>query len=228
MRKLKVGDKVRIRKDLEVGKHYNDYLFNDDIFNDQMAYMRGKVATISAFCDNGKYFRLKEFPCWWTFEMVEEVLPDKLNFNKNVTILFKDGKKYIAKCHPEDTYDREKGLLLCLAKAYGYSYQDIQDMLSNAEIQGDTKKYKITLSEFWANKGKKNMAIHCKTEKEANELMKAFDRAGEVWDGGENYLANSYYGYRVCYDNGNRVGIIETYERLHYRIYEFDEVDLSR
>lgn len=222
MRKLKVGDKVRIRKDLVVGKRYNDYLFVD-----KMACMRGKVVTISIFCDEKTFF-LKEFPCFWTFDMVEEIEPYKLIFNKNTTILFKDGKKYIAKCHPEDTYDREKGLLLCLAKAYGYSYQDIQDMLSNAEIQGDTKKYKITLSEFWANKGKQNMAIHCKTEEEANELLKAFDKAGEVWVGGENYLANSYYGYRVCYDNGNRVGIIETYERLHYRIYEFDEVDLSK
>lgn len=222
MRKLKVGDKVRIRKDLEVGKVYGN-----DIFVTGMRIMLGKIVTIVSINDEGT-FCINEFGHYWTPEMVEEVLPDKLIFNKNATILFKDDKKYIAKCHPEDTYDREKGLLLCLAKAYGYSYQDIQDMLSNAEIQADTKKYKITLSEFWANKGKKNMAIHCKTEKEANELMKAFDRAGEVWDGGENYLANSYYGYRVCYDNGNRVGIIETYERLHYRIYEFDEVDLSR
>lgn len=222
MRKLEVGDKVRIRKDLEVGMAYGS-----DIFVDGMKIMLGKIVTIVSISDIGT-FCINEFGYYWTPEMVEEVLPDKLTFNKNATILFKDGKKYIAKCHPEDTYDREKGLLLCLAKAYGYSYQDIQDMLSNAEIQGDTKKYKITLSEFWANKGKKNMAIHCKTEKEANELLKAFDKAGEAWSGGGNYLANSYYGYKVCYDNGNRVGIIETYERLHYRIYEFDEVDLSR
>lgn len=222
MRKLKVGDKVRIRKDLEVGKVYGS-----DIFVAGMRIMLGKIVTIVSISDIGT-FCINEFGHYWTPEMVEEVLPDKLIFNKNATILLKDGKKYVAKCHPEDTYDREKGLLLCLAKAYGYSYQDIQDMLSNAEIQSDTKKYKITLSEFWANKGKKNIAIHCKTEKEANELLKAFDKAGEVWDGGESYLANSYYGYRVCYDNGNRVGLIETYERLHYRIYEFDEVDLSR
>lgn len=61
---------------------------------------------------------------------------DKLIFNGNATILFKDGKKYVTKCDTSDTYDREKGLLTVLAKANGYNYEAIQEMLKNATIKG--------------------------------------------------------------------------------------------
>lgn len=61
---------------------------------------------------------------------------DKLIFNGNATILFKDGKKYVTKCDASDTYDREKGLLTVLAKANGYNYEAIQEMLKNATIKG--------------------------------------------------------------------------------------------
>ena len=50
--------------------------------------------------------------------------------------MFKDGKKYVTKCDTSDTYDREKGLLMALAKANGYNYEAIQEMLKNATIKG--------------------------------------------------------------------------------------------
>lgn len=72
--------------------------------------------------------------CWYCLDSdLELVTPDKLIFKGNETILIKDGKEYISKCNNGDTYDKEKGLLLCLAKANGVSYGDLQKMIDGAE-----------------------------------------------------------------------------------------------
>lgn len=135
MKKFKIGDKVRIRKDLKVCKKYGA-----DTFVEQMLCMRGKVATITDIYCDGKKFDIKECAYSWTPEMVEPIPKYKLIFRDNATILIKDGKKYVAKCEAGDTYDREKGLLVALAKANGYKLKDIQEMLKNAEIQGEDKQ----------------------------------------------------------------------------------------
>ena len=131
MKELKIGDEVRIRKDLKAGEKYGKVLVVP-----QMLKYCGKRATIknkpfsSGFC-------LNEFGYFWSPEMFE--LDEKLIFKDNATILIKDGKKYVTKCDKNDTYDREKGLLVVLAKANGYNYNDIQEMLKNAEIQSGGK-----------------------------------------------------------------------------------------
>ena len=82
--------------------------------------------------------------CWcWTPEMVEPFTKDKVIFRDKATILFKDGKKYVTKCNAEDTYDREKGVLMALAKAHGYSYRDIEKMVAEAEIQGSKRMIEV-------------------------------------------------------------------------------------
>lgn len=275
-------------------------------------------------------------------EWCEEVPEDKVIFSGNATVLIKDGKKYVSKCKDGDTYDKEKGLLLCLAQANGISYRDLQEMIAGAKdcneekakefagkiatglveavkafkkafngekaddkaqvrevkrpaeegehikivkakndndgeyykngdilkvkepvkaFKGDVrayydgvgntggegynyiedgeyvvlenyKPYKITLSEFWANEGKKVMAIHCKTEDEAKELLKAFDKAGECWRDGSSYTSYTYYscyGEKTIYDNTH--GFSNIGGRFHTddceKTYEFDEVDLE-
>lgn len=45
----------------------------------------------------------------------------KIIFNNPATILFVNGKKYISKAHDEE-FDKEKGLLMCLAKANGVTH----------------------------------------------------------------------------------------------------------
>lgn len=135
MKKFKIGDKVRIRKDLKVCKKYGA-----DTFVEQMLCMRGKVATITGIYCDGKKFDIKECAYSWTPEMVEPIPKYKLIFRDNATILIKDDKKYVAKCEAGDTYDREKGLLVALAKANGYNFKEIQKMLANAEIQGENKQ----------------------------------------------------------------------------------------
>ena len=56
----------------------------------------------------------------------------KVIFNPPATILFINGKKYVSKAH-EENFDKEKGLLMCLAKANGYSHLDIKKMIKNAK-----------------------------------------------------------------------------------------------
>lgn len=139
--KYKVGDKVRIRKDLIINSRYGD-----DIFIEDMVPMLGKVVTInrvSEIKDLDKFW-IKELSCWaWTPEMVEPFTKDKVILRDKATILFKDGEKYVTKCNEEDTYDREKGVLMALAKAHGYSYRDIEKMVAEAEIQGSKRMIEV-------------------------------------------------------------------------------------
>ena len=131
MTKFKVGDKVRVRKDLIPDTKYGDVYF---VYS--MKEMCGKIVTIKDFYSDNCNMYLKEIGYLWSPEMLEPVKEDKLIFNGNATILFKDGKKYVTKCDTSDTYDREKGLLTVLAKANGYNYEAIQEMLKNATIKG--------------------------------------------------------------------------------------------
>ena len=131
MTKFKVGDKVRVRKNLIPDTKYGDVYF---VYS--MKEMCGKIVTIKDFYSDNCNMYLKEIGYLWSPEMLEPVKEDKLIFNGNATILFKDGKKYVTKCDASDTYDREKGLLTVLAKANGYNYETIQEMLKNATIKG--------------------------------------------------------------------------------------------
>lgn len=63
----------------------------------------------SAIPENTLNFRFAEY--------VELPKIEKVIFNEPATIVFwKDGTKTIVKCSPNDEYDREKGLLMCIAK----------------------------------------------------------------------------------------------------------------
>ena len=58
---------------------------------------------------------------------------DKIIFNPPATILFRDGEKYISKCHENDTYDEEKALAITLLKSFGISYLDLKRMIAKAK-----------------------------------------------------------------------------------------------
>ena len=131
MTKFKVGDKVRVRKNLIPGE---EYMCISVVYG--MKRMCGKIATIKRVSPGYDYIVLEESDYIWSPGMLEPVKEDKLIFNGNATILFKDGKKYVTMCDASDTYDREKGLLTVLAKANGYNYEAIQEMLKNATIKG--------------------------------------------------------------------------------------------
>lgn len=143
--KYKVGDYVRVKEDLELGKQYGN-----DKFVSPMSGYRGKVYQISnVFPEKGVYF-LKDFhydivlrDCayfYWKFtdEMLETVdnktkhvnvlqgdVPIKTiigNNNTIVTMLKDNGGKVIArgkaKCMAEDTFNLPFGVLLSMIRCF--------------------------------------------------------------------------------------------------------------
>lgn len=56
--------------------------------------------------------------------------------NGNTTILKFDKKeKYISKTCEEDTFDIEKGILMCIAKKAGYTSSDLRRFVKSAKYQ---------------------------------------------------------------------------------------------
>ena len=113
-------------------------------------HMKGVKGTVIGFCCNdlgvefdefvgGHDCSLSGFSCkngygWFCRkDEIEKIEKEKVIFNDKATILFKDGKKFVSKCDSEDTYDKEKGLLLCIAKSAGYTYEDILKLLGTAK-----------------------------------------------------------------------------------------------
>lgn len=68
--------------------------------------------------------------------------PMKIVFNDPATILFVNGKKYVSKAH-EEKFDKEKGLLMCLAKANGITHTTLQKLIKSATTQ-ENKPKKVT------------------------------------------------------------------------------------
>lgn len=64
--KYKVGDKVKVRSDLRVGKSYGKHTFVHDMFK-----FMGKIVTIESVWEQG--YRIEEDAYWWTDEMLEPV-----------------------------------------------------------------------------------------------------------------------------------------------------------
>jgi|GEM_PF-662195 hypothetical protein len=65
---FKVGDKVRVRKDLEVGREYGEYLFTSS-----MKRLAGKISVITGINSYADAYLLKHRDEGWTDEMLEPV-----------------------------------------------------------------------------------------------------------------------------------------------------------
>ena len=69
--KYKIGDKVRVREDLEVDRDYYMESGVCDTFVEEMAHFRGKVVTICGFRDE-EYLVEEDTENWsWTDGMFE-------------------------------------------------------------------------------------------------------------------------------------------------------------
>ena len=87
---------------------------------------------------------------------------------------------------------------------------------------------KITLQQFWDSEEK--LAIHVRSEEEANKLCKAFHNLGKEWYVGASYLNRNiyeHYGKSTCYTNMGTYGNIDVYLAGNIKVYEFDEVKLD-
>ena len=74
----------------------------------------------------------------------------KFIFNDPATILFVNGKKYIAKAHDEE-FDCEIGVLVCLMKSFGISHLDLKRMIKGAKVQSKGKKTSTNKEEIYVN-----------------------------------------------------------------------------
>lgn len=102
--KYKVGDKVRVRKDLKLGVNYGNYIFNGD-----MEGFKGKTFTIQKI--GSDYYRLEETSFFWTDEMFEPVITNWDKVKEETKIEDVDGLssalcKAIHRIKKEDNCDK--------------------------------------------------------------------------------------------------------------------------
>lgn len=117
--KFKVGDKVRIREDLVVGRTYGG-ITNYPFLSEKDGNLG--VQTITRITNSGNY-RLDKATFTYTGEMLElaeEKNSEKLviyhNGNKTIAKYYKGNKTFEAesKCSPEDEYDFKTGAELAM------------------------------------------------------------------------------------------------------------------
>lgn len=125
--KYKVGDKVRVRDDLELGKWYsmNNRTFSDYV-NSEMITFKGKEVTILADNCFGMYLIKEDNGEWhWTDEMFSGLatsLPKVVitTDGKTTTAKMYEGKKVLktakSQYSPQDTFDFAVGAKLALER----------------------------------------------------------------------------------------------------------------
>lgn len=122
MMKYKVGDKVRIRKDLTVDGNYGNVA---DVVPEMLRHA-GKAAFIIVACgyDDTYKINIDAQHWWWSDEMFENVDTEVQEMHKHVVIDV-DGnkvvascgdKKGVARCHPDDDFDFYVGAKLALER----------------------------------------------------------------------------------------------------------------
>lgn len=85
----------------------------------------------------------------------------------------------------------------------------------------------MTVNEFFESKEK--LAIHCDTEEKAKTLLKVFDDDGYRWVEENRYTDESYwYVFKedTCYSNECLYCRIGFYQEMHYKIIEFEEIEI--
>lgn len=79
--KYKVGDKVRVRRDLRIGTNYGDYMFVSG-----MDDYKGSVVTISDVFSNVYYIKEDKGKWGWTDELLEGLAEDELTAEEAIKI----------------------------------------------------------------------------------------------------------------------------------------------
>ena len=152
--KYKIGDKVRVRNDLEEGKWYsmNNHTFSDFV-NSKMITFKGKEVTILADNCFGMY-RIKEDngEYHWTDEMFSGLaasLPKVVITTDGETTTAKmyEGKKVLktakTQCSPEDTFDFAVGAKIAFDRLMKNVEMNIKVICINDVPRSDFTKGKI-------------------------------------------------------------------------------------
>jgi hypothetical protein len=165
--RFKVGDKVRVRKDLKVG---NRYFMSDgkeyNSFVTGMAKFAGEIVTISRATAQ---YKIEECEyCQWVDEMFEPINERKIVITadgKETIARLYDGKKVIksatAKCSPKDEFYFETGAKIVFERL-------IEETLTEEKPIEKKPKLKIEV-------GKRYML------KPYSDVMDAVMLNGEIW-----------------------------------------------
>lgn len=145
--KYKVGDKVRVRKDLVA-----NYKYGYDYFDEKMAPFVGKVVTISEVVD-GEYEILEDGICLWTEEMFEGLANDAIKPNYyqfhgydvfdiaeyfGLDIPLGNALKYLLRCkHKENEEQDLRKAIKCIERHLEMMKRDNQKLASDTQNVGD-------------------------------------------------------------------------------------------
>lgn len=140
---MKVGTKVRIKKDLHVGHDYKAYV------NSGMAKHAGKIAKILCVGESWYVIDLDGGVFRWTLDMFEPVKEEcVVIYRKDREVIALDkltGKTATAKCHPADEFNFAIGAKLALDRltkiAPASKFQVGDKVIANAKAN---KYYGIT------------------------------------------------------------------------------------
>ena len=133
MNKYKIGDRVKIREDLEENKKYGC-----QIFVDSMCEVRGLTLTIDRVNDNDTY-GMKEIGYNWTDEMIEGLAEETIN-KKMLEFVF---KKYgITKEELEKEMNKDKELEKTIQDMVD-DYEGFKDYCINCSRCCDRRRCKI-------------------------------------------------------------------------------------
>lgn len=150
--KLKPGDKVKL---VSVDKMRESRLYVTGLNE-----WAGQIVTMSKIIDKDNYkaFEIDEDvvpPLKWRFshEMIERKVGVKngsvdIYVRRNKTIAKRDnGKVGIAKCDPRDKFDEAKGVIIAVARAYGWQHMDDNTgsltLTRHAEPRKETAKDRV-------------------------------------------------------------------------------------
>ena len=89
--KYKVGDKVKVREDLKIGKSYNEKIFVDD-----MEKYKGQIVTIKVVGDDNYRIEEDNQDWYWTDEMLEDI-EEEMNLEDFLNALWKNPEIIINK-----------------------------------------------------------------------------------------------------------------------------------
>lgn len=125
---FKVGDAVRVRKDLVVGKKYGDYILYPALIK-----FIGEKVVINEITWQGLYACYSETNNNWQYfspEMLEPISKTKeytlIVTDKKVIILDKENKKKgLAECHEDDVFQFEVGAKLAWDRLHGIKEKKI-------------------------------------------------------------------------------------------------------
>lgn len=119
--KYKVGQKVRVRRDLKAGLDYGGVYFNT-----AMERLCGEVATIYKEIDHVNFYHLDEYGWLWSGEMFEPACIEKIvitSDGETTTARRYDGKKIVkeakAICSKDDVFNFEVGANLAMERLLG-------------------------------------------------------------------------------------------------------------